>query len=423
MTLRHTLCLVYLHVERMNEMNQSLFKNRPFIFLFMASFLAIIGYSMFFMTTTWFVISDLGSARSLGIILIAMTVPRIVMMAFGGVIADKFKKTTIMFSTSFIQGISVLIVFFFHQAGELRFEYLLGLGLIFGTLDAFSGPAGTSLIPKLVQKSQIKQANAIIQGLGQIGFVVGPIIAGSVMEFGGVTTGYLVAAIIVLLSAFFMFPPFLKEGPVDNTVKQTPLKDLLEGFSYVKASKYLVTGILILITLNFFAFGAISIAIPILVETYGGTPINLSYIEAGLGIGMLVSTAIIGTVKIRRRGLTSILGLIATLVVAVAFSQIPNLAVLTALAFLLGFSMTFVSIPFFTSAQEDTDPRIMGRVMSIVFLAMNGFDPLAYAGVTFLVSRGIDIQSIILTFSLIGLFIAFLLLWKGKTYRKHKSIY
>ncbi|GAK12478.1 LOW QUALITY PROTEIN: MFS general substrate transporter [Geomicrobium sp. JCM 19039] len=407
----------------MDQSKPTLFKNRAFVFLFFASLLAIVGFSMFFMTTTWFVISDLGSAGSLGIILIAITVPRILMMAFGGVIADKFKKTTIMFSTSSIQGVLIVAVFLLSNADQLTFTYLLIIGFIFGTLDAFSGPAGSSLIPKLVDKSQIKQANAIIQGLGQIGFVIGPIIAGSVMEFGGVTTGYSVTALIVLGSAFFMFPPFFKEGPVENTVKQTPLKDLIEGFNYVRASRFLVTGILILITLNFFAFGSISIAIPILVETYGGSPINLSYIESALAIGMLVSTAIIGTVKIRRRGLTSMLGLIATLLVAFAFSQIPSLFILTGLAFMLGFSMTFVAIPFFTSAQEDTDPRIMGRVMSIVFLAMNGFDPLAYAGVTLLVARGIDIQLVILTFSLIGLFIAIITFWRGKTFRNYTSEY
>ncbi|MFC6332001.1 MFS transporter [Paenibacillus septentrionalis] len=405
------------------EQQLALIRNRPFIFLFLGSFLAIIGFTMFFMTTTWFVISDLGSASSLGIILIAITVPRILMMAFGGVLADKLKKTTIMFSTSLIQGIILIFIFLLNNANQLSFVYLVILGLIFGTLDAFSGPAGTSLIPKIVEKNQIKQANAVIQGLGQIGFIVGPIISGSVMEYAGVTTGYLVSAIIVLLSALFMFPPLLKEGSVDNTVKQTPFKDLMEGFSYVKASKFLLTGILILITLNFFAFGAITIAIPILVETYGGSPINLSYIDAALGVGMLVSTAIIGIVKIRRRGLTSITGLIATLLVAIAFSQIPTLYILTALAFLIGFTMTFVSIPFFTTAQEDTDPRIMGRVMSIVFLAMNGFDPLAYASVTVLVSRGIDVQQVILSFSIVGLMIAITILWRGRTFRSYKSNY
>ncbi|PYZ95979.1 MFS transporter [Alteribacter lacisalsi] len=402
---------------------QSLFQNRTFLFLFFGSFLAIIGFSMFFITTTWFVISDLGSANSLGMILIAITVPRILMMAFGGVLADKFKKTTIMFSTSSVQGILLVIIYLLHNFNQLTFMYLIILGFCFGILDAFSGPAGTSLIPKIVQKHQIKQANAVIQGLGQIGFVIGPVIAGSVMEFGGVTNSYLVSSIIVLLSAFCMFPPFIKEGPVENTIKQTPFRDLVEGLSYVRSSRFLITGILILITLNFFAFGVISIAIPILVETYGGTPINLSYIDAALGVGMIVSTAIIGTVKIRRRGLTSIAGLIATLFVAIAFSQIPNLYILTALAFLIGFSMTFVFIPFFTSAQEDTDPRIMGRVMSIVFLAMNGFDPLAYASVTLLVTKGFDIQSVILAFTIVGLIIAVTILWRGHTFRNYNSNY
>ncbi len=170
----------------------------------------MIGFTMFFMTTTWFVISDLGSASSLGIILIAITVPRILMMAFGGVLADKFKKTTIMFSTSSIQGILLVIIFLLNNANQLTFVYLIILGFCFGTLDAFSGPAGTSLIPKMVQKNQIKQANAIMQGLGQIGIVIGPVVAGSVMEFAGVTAGYLVSAMIVLLSAFFYVPAFLK---------------------------------------------------------------------------------------------------------------------------------------------------------------------------------------------------------------------
>lgn len=303
-------------------MEKPLIKNSPFIFLFSASFLAIIGFSTFFMTTTWFVISELGSASSLGIILIAITVPRILMMAFGGVLADKFKKTTIMFSTSTIQGFLLLIVFSLHASDQLSFSYLLIIGFLFGTLDAFSGPAGTSLIPKMVAKNQIKQANAIIQGLGQIGFVVGPVVAGTIMEFGGITSSFLTAMIIVFFIRSLYVPTFfLKEGPVENTVKQTPFKDLLEGFSYVKANSFLVTGIFILITLNFFAFGAISIAIPILVETYGGSPINLSYIEASLAIGMLVSTVIIGTVKLRNRGLTSILGLIATLLVALALAK------------------------------------------------------------------------------------------------------
>lgn len=58
------------------------------------------------------------------------------------------------------------------------------------------------------------------------------------MEASDVTAGYLVATVVVLLSAVFMFPPFLKEGDVENAVKQAPLKDLQEGFSYIKSSVF-----------------------------------------------------------------------------------------------------------------------------------------------------------------------------------------
>lgn len=299
--------------------------------------------------------------------------------------------------------------------------YLIIFGMFFGTLDAFSGPASTSLIPKIVQESQIQQANAFYQGASQIGIIAGPILAGAVIEASDVPTGYFVATMVVFLSAVFMFPPFLKEGDVENSVKQTPFKDLQEGFSYIKSKTFLVTGILVLITLNFFAFGAIQISIPILVDLHGGSPINLSYIEVSLGVGMLLGSGFIGSVRIKRRGLISILGLMATLVTTVAFSQVPNLYVLAGLAFFIGFFMTFVFIPFFSSAQEKTDGRITGRVMSVIFLAMNGFDPLAYAGVTLFVSNGFDIQDIVLVFASTGLVIAFMIWWKGKSYRQDYS--
>lgn len=399
----------------------SVFRNRTFIFILIAGFLAVMGYTMFFMTTTWYVISEVGSVESLGIVLVAITVPRLVMMIFGGVLADRFKKTTIMFSTSLAQGIFLFIIFLLNSTENMSMWYLVLFGMLFGTLDAFSGPASASLIPKIVQQSQIQQANAFYQGASQIGIIAGPISAGAVMEAASVTTGYFAAVIVVLLSAFFMFPPFLKEEDVENTVKQTPLKDLQEGFSYIKSSRFLMTGILVLITLNFFAFGAIQIGIPILVELHGGSPIHLSYIEVSLGIGMLLSSIIIGAVKIIRRGIVSIIGLLSILVVAVTFSQVSNLYVLAGLAFFIGFFMTFVYIPFFSSVHEKIDGRIMGRVMSVIFLAMNGFDPIAYAGVTLFVSNGFAIQNIILAFAITGLFIALIILWKGKSYRQDYS--
>ncbi len=166
------------------------------------------------------------------------------------------------------------------------------------------------------------------------------------METASISASYLVATVLVFLSALVIFPPFIKEAPVENQSKQNPLKDLREGFSYIRQSTNLLTGIIVLITLNFFVFGALHIAIPLLVDVHGGTPLNLSYMEVSLGVGMVASTGILSVVRIKRRGLTSLLGLFASLVALLVFSYAPNLIFLTAVVFLIGFSISFVYIPF-----------------------------------------------------------------------------
>ncbi|GIO24633.1 MFS transporter [Oceanobacillus sp. J11TS1] len=397
---------------------QPLFKNRTFVLLFIAGIFGVVSYSMFLTTTTWFVISDSGSASSLGLVLIAATVPRIAMMIFGGVVADRYKKTTIMFLANFVQAVLLFVLFLLIKNDGLSIILLLFIAAGFGMLDAFFGPASSSMIPKIVEKSQLQRANALFQGVDQVSFVAGPIIAGVLMESIGVSGSYFVAMILALLSAVVIYPRLINEDPVALQEKQKPLKEIKQGLAYIRNSRFLMTGLAVLITLNFFVFGTLQIAIPFLVESYGGTPLNLSYMEASLGIGLVAGTGILSSVLIKRKGRTSLFGLLGALIAYVIFALVPNLTLLTIVVFFIGFSMSFVFIPFFTGAQEQTENYIMGRVMSIIFLAMNGFDPISYALVSGLSAASIPIQTILLSFAGIGLIITIVLLKKAKTYQK-----
>ncbi|MDX8044517.1 MFS transporter [Gracilibacillus sp. S3-1-1] len=397
-------------------MKTSIFRNRTYMLLLVAGILAIVGFSMFLTTTSWYIINTLQSPGILGVALIIATVPRLILITFGGVLADRYKKTTIMFGTNLLQAIVLFSIYWFIASDTMTVALLFVAVGLFGMLDAFFGPASSSLIPKVVDKSQLQQANAYFQGVDQISFIIGPILAGVMMEISNVQTSYLVATILVLLSAVFVFPPLIKEGPVEQKESLSILEDFREGFAYLKSSKFLLIGIFVLITLNFFIFGGLQIAMPLLVELLGGTPINLSYMEVSLGVGMVLGTMIMSFVKIRRKGFTSLMGLFAALLFFIIFSLVTNLWFLTLMLLFIGFSIAFVFVPFFTAAQENTDNRIMGRVMSIIFLAMNGFDPIAYGAVSALASAGIPIQVILFTSGVIGLVIAILIWIKGKSF-------
>jgi len=201
-------------------------------------------------------------------------------------------------------------------------------------------------------------------------------------------------------------------------VKQTPLQNFAEGFNYVRKSNFLIIGIIVLVTLNFFVFGTLHIAVPFLTDLYGGTPINLSIMEMSLSLGMLIGTVFLGGYYIKRKGRTAIYGLLITVLIYIVFSFVENLTILPVLLFLIGFSMAFVFIPFFTATQEITENRMMGRVMSLIFLAMNGFDPIAYAIVGIMTSVGISIQLVLLGFGITGLIITVAIIFKAKEFQK-----
>ncbi|GAF64497.1 putative MFS transporter [Bacillus sp. TS-2] len=397
-----------------------LLKNRTFVLLLIAGVFAVVGFSMFLTTVSWYAISELGSPSAVGIILMTATVPRLLTMVFGGIVADKYKKTTIMFITNFMQAVLLLVLFLLMANQMLEFFMLLIIAGLFGVLDAFFGPTSSSLIPKIVPKELLQKANAIFQGADQISFVIGPILAGLLMEYFSISGSFFIAMILVFISAVFVFPPLIKEKDDDKEkVAQSPWKDLSEGVKYVRSSSFLLTGILVLIILNFFVFGSLHIAIPLLVDTFNGSPLNLSFMEASLGIGMLFGSTILSFYTIKtRRGATTIHGLLVTLILFLIFSSIGSLSFLTIVIFFIGFSMVFVYVPFFTVAQEQTDIRIMGRVMSLIFLAMNGFDPISYGIVTGLVSIGISIQTVLFAFGLIGLAFTLVIFIKAKTFKQ-----
>ncbi|SOC40828.1 MFS transporter [Salinicoccus kekensis] len=402
----------------MNQENTSIFKNRTFMLLLLAGIFAVTGFSMFLTTTSWYVIRTLGMPEMLGLVLIVSTVPRLVMMIYGGVLADNYKKSTIMFGTNIAQAVLLALITLFIFTDFMTLGWFLLFSGLFGMLDAFFGPASTSLIPKIVERPQLQKANAYFQGVDQISFLIGPVLAGLIMEFGSVTLSFFTAFILVALSAIFVFPPLIREGPVENTIKQTPMQNFSEGFNYVRQSNFLKIGIIVLVSLNFFVFGTLHIAVPILTDLYGGTPINLSIMEMSLSLGLLVGTVVLGNYYIRRKGRMALYGLLATLVLYIIFSFIESLTVLPVLLFLIGLAMASVFIPFFTAAQQITENRMMGRVMSLIFLAMNGFDPIAYAIVGIMTSAGISIQSVLLGFGVIGLIIGLIILWKAKGFQK-----
>ncbi|RJS63121.1 hypothetical protein [Priestia filamentosa] len=96
-------------------------------------------------------------------------------------------------------------------------------------------------------------------------------------------------------------------------------------------------------------------------------------LEAGMGVGMIVGTILLSLFIFKRnQGALTIYGLLFISLVIILMSQANSLLILSICTVLIGFGGVFIFVPFYTIAQESIHVDMMGRVMSIVYLASHG---------------------------------------------------
>ena len=116
--------------------------------------------------------------RALGVVLAARTIPLIVFMLVGGVVADRFSRSPSCrcrhLLSAATQG-TVAVLLLTGTCRDLDDHRARGLN---GTVAAFTFPAMQGVVPQVVPRSHIQQANAML-GFSRSGSrILGPAIGG-----------------------------------------------------------------------------------------------------------------------------------------------------------------------------------------------------------------------------------------------------
>jgi MFS family permease len=147
--------------------------------------------------------------------------------------------------------------------------------------------------------------------------------------------------------------------------------------------------------------------------------LQLSYLEAGLGIGTLLGSLVIMILakrQINRRMI--VLSLFGTAILVILFSLVTSIPLLIVMAAAIGLAAMLSYLPLITFIQKQTEREKMGRVMSIITFASDGVEPLAFALIAVLMTMGVSIHSLLLTLG-IGFFIsAVVIVRRAKIFRQ-----
>lgn len=387
-----------------------LFKNRNFGLLWLASLIGNFALAVAMLAETWYVVKTLGAKEQLGVVMIAASIPRIALMALGGVVADRMKRSLIIVMSLGLRSLLLMIL-----VGLLYFDYLdiralTVFAFLYGALDAFFWPARDALTPAIVARADLTRANSIMLTTNQVGLVFGPVLGGvmlATMDYPaifGLTAGLLLLAALCVAAINEQFLV------VAQRARASVLAELKEGAVYALQTPVLRALMLIYAAANLLFMGPLGLGVPVLVtENLDGRPQTLSFLQSAFAAGMVAGGILLTLYPPRGKRL-----LLITLIIALEGMLLSLLAhaswlwAALILQAMIGLAVVANNVPMMSLIQQYAEPDKIGRVMSLNSMASMGLAPVSYALVTGLLSLQVPIGWIL---PLFGLSMAVLMLW------------
>lgn len=382
-------------VNPKKETSTSLLRNTNFLFLWTATLCSSFALAFFTFSQTWYIAKTLNLEASLGIVFVALSVPRLIFMIVGGAIADKFPKKNIMFYSNLVRAFLVTVILIWFIAGDVTLYTFAFFALFFGLADAFFWSADGSILPELVEKHQLTQANSLTHMTNQASVILGPVLGGILIEFSNYETVFTITILLLIIAAIIVrkIQMTIQSETKENKGMFTSIK---EGIMYVKDSPFLSTFLICSAFLNLFLIGPMQIGFPLFVKNVlHGDSLDFSYLEAAVGSGMAIGAVIVGLNNInKRRGLFCIAMMLLSGIFFLMLNFSTELwhAVLAGTCY--GMTIAMAIVPLMAMIQSTVKEEMMGRVMSLLMLSSMGLIPLSYAFTSLALATGLPIVTI-----------------------------
>jgi MFS family permease len=374
----------------------SIFANRRFTLLLLGSSLSSVGDQFTIVALPWLVLKLTGDTTALGFVLAAMALPRAVFILIGGAIVDRISPRRVLLVADLVNAVLIGVLAVLVLSHEINMEMIYVLAVGIGLATAFAYPAGSALLPQLVQREQLQAANSLVMGIAQVCALVGPAIAGLVITFGssaprlsgtatslhGIGMALSVDAVSFVFSLSALLMIRTRHDPRPAPVHPgSVLADLASGLRGVlkdaKLRAFLIYGAGASAILG----GSLQVGLPVLAGTrLGMGATSLGFLMTATAVGFLIGSMLSGVVT---RAIGGRIGVLVLASDCIAGASLAGLSAVSstvggaALLLLIGILQGTLQVAFVTWLQRRVSEELMGRTMSIVMFALTGIAPLA----------------------------------------------
>lgn len=199
-----------------------LFKgNKNFRLLVMAKFLSDLGSQIQRFGLPWLVYKYTNSGSLMAFNFTLTLLPGLLFGFIGGQTSDNINKRKILLFGDLLSCFVTVVLYFlsyFNFNMNTSVIYVFILTFLLSSISSFYSPAFTSIIPNIVSKKDIVEANSIFSVFDSIASLIGPVIATLVISLLGAWITLLFNSLSFAISAILIW--LMK---VDNVINNIPI--------------------------------------------------------------------------------------------------------------------------------------------------------------------------------------------------------
>ena len=370
------------------ESSLSLFRNRNFLWLWLAYVVSNLGDTALSIALPVTVYNATNSKVVLGFSIIFGTLPVLLFGLAGGVFADRWNRRRTMITADLGRALSVLLLLLIPSthfilltahgvdvktlftANDRALVYVASF--LVASFSCFFSPSRQSLMPALLPREKLLQANSMMLSANQATLLLGPALGGLLVTFFHPRGVFIFDAVTFVVSAFFVrMVANVAVAPGKKAARGVSglWRDAGEGLHYVWNSRVLRPSLLLLALVVVGGSVYNTLEYPFVVGIWHGGKTQFTILACLSGLAaVLTGLATVGPIRSAPPVRLIAPGFAGMGLAAVAFAFSANIYLGGAMVFLMTVANTFSNLGQVTLFLATAPNHIQGRVSAIVNL-------------------------------------------------------
>lgn len=333
-----------------------------FRWLLAARTTSLLGNSIAPVALAFAVLDITGSVTDVGLVVAARSLANVLLLLFGGVIADRLPRHIVLVGSSLAAAATQAAVATLVLSGSANIPALTVLSALNGIVAGIAFPAASALTPQTVPAALLQPANALLRLGMNATAILGATAGGALVAAAGPGYGLAVDAGTYAMAALLFSRIRLHAGGLPSAASGV-ITDLRQGWTEFTSRRWTWVVVAQFTVVNAAFVGSAAVLGPVVADrTIGRAAYGL--VLAGQTAGLVCGglAALRWQLDHPLRAGVAVTAL--TALPAVALAQVPNLPALLFAAVLAGFAIEQFGVAWDVALQQHVPADRLARVYS-----------------------------------------------------------